>query len=595
MATRAWAGAAATVLLAGLASSFALDRYAPFPSADIVRGSEDAFVRGLHPREFSGTPKRPERWTTGRVEIRFDDVPSGPRRLEVALYRQRQPVAVAVDGVVVGSLQPRVARAAFELADSGRDVLTVELRTETFLAGDGRRLGAYFDRVTLFHERRGLPSPGLVGGLLTAGLGVLAAAAVAGVAPVTAVLAALGVLAVHGWLLWPCGLVRSAYADVLPSLLVLGGFLAAAFARWRASRAGEAAAAWAFGAVLAAFLVQAVVLTSPMVVTSDAVFHANRLQQVAGGDFFPVSRTQHARPFRIPYPVSFYVLLAPLAKAGLDPVALVRYGAGLSAALGSAALFLIGERQPRRAALAVLLALSMPIAADVQSYGVLSNVFGQAVTLCCLAWWLAPRGGAAVGAALLLAAALSHLSCLIVLVVLLPLLLWLGRPLARLGRARLAAVAAAAVLAGLYYWQYLPVLLEQLPRLAEGSGTGQRALSLAEAVLRQASGTAGQWGVAATLLAALGLPWRAQGEAERLLVAAWLAGAVLAAVALVSPLEVRYAYALGFGAALAAARGLARLWSWGTPGRLAAAVALVVQLALAATGLEEIVLFRYRP
>ena len=47
---------------------------------------------------------------------------------------------------------------------------------------------------------------------------------------------------------------------------------------------------------------------------------ANRLLNVLEGDFFTTSVTQHDPPFRIPYPVSLYVLAAPWAAAGLERV-----------------------------------------------------------------------------------------------------------------------------------------------------------------------------------------------------------------------------------------------------------------------------------
>jgi hypothetical protein len=76
-------------------------------------------------------------------------------------------------------------------------------------------------------------------------------------------------------------------------------------------------------------------------VVSDVGFHANKLAAAAAGDLFPVSVTQHAHPFRIPYGVSYYAALAPLARAGLDTVMLVRAGAALAGLAATAALFLL--------------------------------------------------------------------------------------------------------------------------------------------------------------------------------------------------------------------------------------------------------------
>jgi hypothetical protein len=404
------------------------------------------------------------------------------------------------------------------------------------------------------------------------------------------------------------GLLRSPYALTLPMLVTAFGGLAAAFARWRGRRAGAAAAPWAFASLFAALLVQGAAMTSPIVVVSDAVLHANKLKQVAacaggdvafarcasvGGGFFPVTETQHARPFPIPYPIAFYGLLTPLLWAGGDVVGLVRYGAGIAGALSAAGLFVMAETAPRRAAAAVLVLQMLPITCDVFAYGNLSNAFGQALTLFALAWWLRPRGGAAAGALLLLAAALSHLSSLIVLAVLVPLLLWQWRPRAALGRARLLAVAAAAAMAVLYFSRYLPLVLRELPRLLEGGGSGHRALSVAELVGNQLLNAVGQWGWPALLLAPFGLP-RLRGDLERLLASLWWMGAALALVAMASPLEVRYLYAMAPAVSLAAVAAGERFFSCCRAGRVAILGLAAWQTFDFLRRVHEILVERYR-
>jgi hypothetical protein len=63
-------------------------------------------------------------------------------------------------------------------------------------------------------------------------------------------------------------------------LLVVGVALASAFAVWMDGRV-KGSGPWAFGAVVAALVVQGVAATSPLMVVSDAVFHANQLAKVA--------------------------------------------------------------------------------------------------------------------------------------------------------------------------------------------------------------------------------------------------------------------------------------------------------------------------
>jgi len=603
MASRAWRSAALAVSLAGALAALLLDRLAPYPSADVARGSEEAFASGLELREFTPGPlRRPQRWTGARVEVGFLNLPQGPRTLEIALHQHRQPIVVAVDGAIVGSLPPRVNAAEFVLPSSKHSFVSVELRTETFAAGGGRQLGAYFDRVALRHARGGLPAYGLLALGASVPLGVLVAAGLSGASPLAAAGLALLSLVAYAGLLWPMGLLRSGYGARLALLILCGAMLACAFARWRRTP-------WGFVALFCAWLVQGVAMTSPMAVMSDAVMHFNKLKDVAacasgsqplercaqpGNGFFPLTETQHARPFPLPYPIVFYLLLSPLLWAGVDGVSLVRYAAGMAGALSAGAVFLIGEAVPRRAALAVLLLQALPITCDVYAYGNLSNIFGQAATLAFLAWWLVPRGGSSTGALLLLTAALAHFSSLIVLAVLVPLLLLLERPLAKSGRTRLTVVLIAAVLASLYYSRYLPLMLELLPRLLEGGSSGPRSLGLTDAFMSQLGNAVRQWGWPVVFLAALGLPRPSRSQPDRLLTAVWGMGATLLIAAAVSPLEVRYLYAMGFAVTLAASDGAFRLFERGRTASAAAAVLLAWQAVLAFQGIREIVVSRYR-
>jgi len=130
--------------------------------------------------------------------------------------------------------------------------------------------------------------------------------------------------------------------------------------------------------------------------------------------------------------------------------------------------------------------------------------------------------------------------------------LWRGQPL---GRARAVALSAALAVAVAYYVQFLPLALEQLPRLREGGGPGNVRLGPLAVLWLQGQQALAQWGLPAVLLALAGLPRPSRGDAQRLLAACWLAGALLLAVAVVSPLEVRYVYALSAALSCAAASG----------------------------------------
>ncbi|HET9314819.1 MAG TPA: hypothetical protein VFQ51_04480, partial [Vicinamibacteria bacterium] len=66
----------------GTAAAVVVARTAPSPAADVSRGSEDAFVRGLHAREIPPRGK-PQRWTRERTVVSFRHLPPGPAVVEV--------------------------------------------------------------------------------------------------------------------------------------------------------------------------------------------------------------------------------------------------------------------------------------------------------------------------------------------------------------------------------------------------------------------------------------------------------------------------------------------------------------------------------
>ena len=158
MFSRRGAASVAVAALVAVALAAALDRLGPAASADVARGGETAFAYGLQPREM--VPGRgPQRWTMPQARFLLRDLPGGPAEIDVRLHGQRTPVVVAVDGVVVGTIDPgRTALVGpLSLARSGDHAL--ELRTEGFDAADGRRLGALLDSVTV--RARPHPSPSI--------------------------------------------------------------------------------------------------------------------------------------------------------------------------------------------------------------------------------------------------------------------------------------------------------------------------------------------------------------------------------------------------------------------------------------------------
>jgi hypothetical protein len=593
-----WQRLAAVAVAAGcgLLAGVAVDRWAPPPSGDILKGTEEAFAQGLHWREL---PPRgaPLRWTEPRAVLTFRDLPSGPAALELVIRSHAAPVTVAANGVRVAEVERGRRGGRYELGDIRAGTLEVVLETPGQRDAGGRTLGTQLVRATLHHSPSRFPPASLLllFALTGAAVGILGLTAGAG--PLGSALAGglLVVLLAAG--LWPSGLIRSAYPT--PLALELTGVAALACGvACLARRWFPNAGSWAFWALLAAGVVQGVAAVSPVMVTSDAAFHAHKLLDVSRGQLFPTSITPHAQPFQLPYGVSFYVLLTPLLRLGIEPVDLVRWGAALSGIAASVALFLLlcTRASARLAGVAVILLQLLPASFRYYSEATLSNVFGQSMTVLFFSWWAGGMpGGPALGVILLTVGCLAHVSSLIVLALLCGLLLLLGRR-DGLGSARPWAVAVGLGLAALYYLQFFRLIVDQLPRLLEGAGEGgARPSGLAHALSAQAYQLVTGWGLPAIALAWLGRPRSLSHGLDRDLLAYWIAGAMLLGAALVSPLEARYVYALTLPLAVAAGQGLLLPWDAGGARRLVPAGLLLFQAALAARGIVEAIFHRYRP
>ena len=591
--------AIAAVVLLSVVAAVVLTRLGPAPAADVARGSEEAFGRGLHRRELP-PGIGPQRWTTARAAFTFRDLPRTSATLVVEIRDARAPVTVAADGVILGRLESGVRAASFPLAATGRRGREVELWSEPFRAGDGRLLGALLGRVVIVPaERDSWPPPAILLELILPALLAFAVARFAGLRSEWAALTALVTLAFATSALWPSGLAHSPYGPRLCALLCAGSVLALAFALLVARRHPAAAPA-ALIAFFAGWLVQVIAGTSPLMVVSDVGFHANKLAAVAAGDLFPVSVTQHARPFRIPYGVSFYAALAPLARAGVDTVTLVRAGAAAAGLLATAAVFLLvlSAIGPYGAAVAAVVLQILPGAFDIAySYGNLSNAFGQSATVLFFCWWAGRVPGRwPAGASLLALAALAHFSSFVFVVALVCALVIADLRAEEPDRTRYWAAGLGLLLAAAYYAHFAGLIWEQAPRLLEGGGQGRGASRSAwDAARLQVLTTVGQWGLPAIVLAWLGRPRPLPGDRyARDLAAYWLAGLVLAVPAIVSPLEVRYLYGLTAAVALSAGAGAARVHAQGGRWRLAGWALVLAQIVLGARGIAEAVVVRYR-
>lgn len=561
---------------------------APPPSADVRLGTDEAFSDGPHRRVV--TSKGPQRWTGAAAMFRFRELPRGPVIVEVVLPAHDIEVAVVADGVRLGSLQPGTGQARFDVAGGSPGSLSISLHGLPPGGGPGAAFGALIVR----HARPTIPGPGLLLMFLVPALAAAAAAMSAG-APRLAPVFAVAAIGFESWLLWPHGLVRSGWAVELAALLTIGAAICGVFAGW-CDRRRPGAGAPVLAALLLTVAVQAVLATTPVMVVSDAVFHANKLERVAGGDLFPVSLTQHATPFRFPYGVAFYALLAPLAKAGLDPVRVVQYGAAASSLAACAALlWLLVPHGGGRAAIAVGLLNLLPITFDVYSYGNLSNVFGQALTVLFFAWWAggAP-GGWLAGALIVATACLSHFSSFVVLGLLGVALGFAAFRQGALDRVRVIGLGVGLLAALAYYLSFAPLILEQLPRLREGGGAGRVQRGLLRELWDELRWLRIRWGLPAIALGMLGLPRPFRGGLDLDLAAYWATGLVLAVLAVTTPVEVRYVYALTLPLSVAAADGWLRLRGRGNAGMAIGAALLAGQCLVAAQAIAEAVFSRYR-
>ena len=591
---RTWPALAAA-LTGATAGSF-VDLRSPQPTAEVARGSEEAFGRGFHRRQIA-QPSTPVRWLRPESRFRFRRLPPGPAGLEVRLRQHASPVDVTANGRLLGRIEPGTTAARYELGEFAGGELEVSLSTEGTRQRGGRVLGARLERVRVKHCPPRLPSLRVVLAFAALGSATAWAATAAGVAPLAAATAGSAMPILAALALLPCGLLRSPYAERLGLELLAGLLLAVAFARACATLS-PGAGPWAFAALLSALLVQGVAATSPMLLTSDAAFHANNVMRVASGEILLTSGTPHDPPFRVPYGSFFYALLVPFQRAGLDTLPLVRWGAAVSGVLASALLFLwLARESARLAGLAVVVLQLLPETFRYYSSGALSTVVGQSLTEVFFAWWAGTApGGVAAGAAVLAAGGLTHLSALIVLTLLGAALLPASRsaPPDRL-RARAFALGLAA--AALYYVHYLDLIGGQLPRLLEGGaqGTGIAGPPLWRAFVVQGQDVFAGWGAPALLLAWLGRPRPAQGSLDRALAAFWTAGVVLFAIAVLTPLEVRYVHALTLPVAVASAHGLLALWARGRLGAAAAGLLLGLQGWLAFDFIAYALLERYRP
>jgi len=348
-------------------------------------------------------------------------------------------------------------------------------------------------------------------------------------------------------------------------------------------------------------------------VSSDEDFHANRLSEVLGGNFHTTSVSQHDPPFRIPYPVSLYVVAAPLVKAGMGRVAAIQAVTAAADVLVGIVLVLLAGRfwNDRRAGiLAALVYQFVPLNFLTFSAGNYTNLFGVATTVFFLAFLIAGAEGGKVRVALgmfvfSILALTSHFGTFLIGVLLWP-FCWIaifgGSPLplrSRHTRLLLAAVAASLVLVAFYYAGYWELVSSQWGRAVRpeyASGEAMVRGPLAKLAFNLVFYKE-QLGIVFGLLAVLGAvsvlrePWVSPLNSVSM---AWVAVTVtFFALDLTTAVEVRYVLQVLPLLALFAGRALSEALDRGRVGRVAAVVLLGYLVVMGSANINNCILFRY--
>lgn len=528
---------AVVLILAGVAAIWAVPREVagnPRSVASLATGTDDAFVvSGIEPREnqIGGGALR---WLRPSATFRFEALGPGPVDIELEVRGHRTEVTLVANGARIGSLPPGAGRFVTRIPLSGPS-LVLGIETEGFNAS-GRVLGTQFVSLSVAPAPSTKPGIAAVPARLwiaLAGVAVIALAAVA--AGGLGTWAAIAPPAAFLLMVLPAGLWRSRWlveCAVLVAVAVVVSVLVA-----RGARGGVWTRTCLQVTLFLGATLHGILPPSPLVIQGDAQLHGNKLTEVARGNRFPTSRTDHQPPFEIPYGFSFYGVLTPWSTPNMSGVPVVRAGAAFFSTLSVFALaLLLGRTSASLAAATVILWTFAPVNIRTMGFGNLSNVFAQAVFLLFLvAGGLLNRGWfrALVLSLLVALSATAHLSSFIVLFTLLLAAGALGAD--RRGPAFKPLVAGVVVALG-YFATFLPMVAAQVPRLL-----GERGGS---------SGVFDPWRLPSQFVAGAGWPLLALlalsllTSAPRLILpmsrALAAAAVVLAAAALVSPVEVRY-------------------------------------------------------
>jgi hypothetical protein len=591
--------AAAAILGALVGAAWAAVLYAWHPAFTIEFDRDvPRNVSGIYGPERDPATGRTFAWTGEDALVRL---PGLDRRVQWTLSLRvrggrtlpaaNPAIAILADGVTLETRDTGVDFQDVTLAIPARPDrrgLILGLRSSaTFVPGPGdpRSLGVMLDRLSIAPAGVVLvPRPALDGAALSsAAMG--AAMALLGMTPASAIGAAVLLGAGDAAVVtrgfgpftdYPSVIVRLA---VWIAVGVIG--LSLLVQSRRRPLRNTAKFAGAFSA--AALFLKLIVLLHPNMGVGDAMFHAHRFQGVLAGNLYFTSIAPGGYSF--PYPPGLYVfasMFAGLVRRGAGDMALLRIVCTTADAAAGLLLYGVITRiwgNRLAGAMAVAIYHLMPLSFGVLATGNLTNSFAQSVSVAALAimaWPFTPRarwGGAALLAAALLVAFLSHtgtLATLFVSAILIAALFLLrgGGDLTRAGTAiAVATLAAAAIAVAVYYAHFMPTYRAEFARIGHETVTaapdaGGRTIGDRLRLVPYSLGI--YVGAPVLLFALLGagaMARRARGDRLTLTVGGWtLACLFFLALGLLTPVDMRYY--LAALPALAIAAGLGAAWAW---------------------------------
>lgn len=579
---------------------------------------ENGFISGFHGPERDAA--RGFRWTSGRSYIELHNLPPGEQEIEARLKVIRPPgedlpmLWFTANEVTVYRTAGLAGEATYRFTVPLRgSSLRLGIHSDTFTAAGSRTLGvqALSVRIRSPEGRSGIYRPTLW--MMVAALILLATFRAAGLSKTVSTLIATAFSAAFVYLLAQASVRFSGYpVEVagLAGIILVSSVILRRLLRW-SGWFHPSEEPLVIGLLAATLLLKLGALTYPLMAISDAQFHANRLSELLQGDFFITSVSQHAPPFRIPYPVSLYVLAAPWAAMGLDKVTTLKVLTAIADVSIGFVLILWARRflgSTRTGVLAAAVYQLVPLNFLAFSAGNFTNLFGVATTVIFLALLIAAGGGAGafIGALIFSSLALtSHFGTFLFDIMLWPACLagiyWLVPPglKARNRRAMWIAVAASVAAALVYYAGYWELFTSQWQRVLTrdyASGTAEVAGPMTKLAFNL-SFWREQLGIVFALLAFLGavpILRRSSASPFHVTAAAWTVVAFLFLLLdLTTALEVRYLLQTLPLLALFAGNYLSGAFERGRAGKLAAIVALGYLAATGLLNLRECLLYRY--